>query len=383
MHRWTSWIVAGILLGLPVWAGPDDAKHPGRLVVADGKAGLIKVIDLEKGEVVGSFSTPGPANIYSTGSGMHAFAVHREQNRVSVVYGGMRQEDHGDHKDLVLEAPYITQTFTTGPKPTHFKTHGGVVTIFNDGDGTVAVLDEKSLGLSLRMSEIATGAPDHGAPIAVGNVVLVGSLNRGVVEVFSRGGQRITSFQGCPRLHGEAALGDQIAFGCSDGVLILERRGSGFLSRKLPNPAGTPENTRVGTLVSHGKHPFFIGNFGQGLARIDSQLTPYPLPARPVRFGFDKDGVLVVLTADGSLHTLEAPTGKVIASLKVSEPITASGEGAVRPGMALGTGKAFVTLPDKGEVLEVELSSLEIKRRFNVGGAPSSVAWLWVDGMRH
>lgn len=383
MNRRTGWMVAGILLGLPVWAGPDDAKHPGRLVVADGKAGLLRVIDLEKGEVVGSFSAPGPANVYSAGNGMYAFAVHREQNRVSVVYGGLRQEDHGEHKDLVVEAPYILQTFTTGPKPTHFSSHDGIVTIYNDGDGTVAVLEEKSLGLGLRMREIATGAPDHGAPLAKGNVVLVGSLNRGVVEVFSQGGQKITAFSGCPRLHGEAALGNRIAFGCSDGVLLLERQGNGFVSRKLPNPAGSPPNARVGTLVSHAKYPFFIGNFGQGLVRVDNQFSVYSLPANPVRFGFDKDGVLVVLTADGSLHTLEAPTGKVIASLKVSEPITASGEGAVRPGLALGDGRAFVTLPVKGEVLEVELSNLEIKRRFQVGGTPGSLAWLWVEGVRH
>jgi len=139
----------------------------------------------------------------------------------------------------------------------------------------------------------------------------------------------------------------------------------------------------VGTLVSHDKYPFFIGNFGQGLVRVDERLTVYPLPANPVRFGFDKAGQLVVLTADGSLHTLEATTGKVIKSLKVSEPITATGEGAVRPGLALGDGKAFVTLPDKGEVLEVELADMTIKRRFNVGGTPASVAWLWVDGVRH
>lgn len=190
MNRRTVWLVASLLLGLPAWAGPDDAKHPGRLVVADGKVGMLRVIDLEKGEVMASFSAPGPANVYTAGNGMYAFALHREQNRVSVVYGGLRQEDHGDHKDLVVEAPYILQTFTTGPKPTHFSSHNGMATIFNDGDGTVAVIDEKSLGLNLRMFEIATGAPDHGAPLAVGNLVLAGSLNRGWWRCSAGAGRR-------------------------------------------------------------------------------------------------------------------------------------------------------------------------------------------------
>ncbi len=381
MKMLTGLVAAGVLFGIPVLAGSD--KHPGHLVVADGRVGQLQVIDLEKGQVIATFSVPGPANVYATGNGMYAFALHREQNRVSVVYGGLNLEDHGDHKDLVTEAPYILHTLTTGPKPTHFKTHAGVVTIYNDGDGTVTVLEEKDLGLRLRMSEIATGAPDHGAPAFLGGYVLAGSLNRGVVEVYSRLGRRVSTIEGCPRLHGEAVLGSRVAFGCADGVLIVEQRGLQFVGRKLPNPAGAPERARVGTVVSHSKYPFFIGNFGQGLARIDNQITPYPLPANPVRFAFDKDGQLVVLTADGNLHTLEAATGKVIKSLKVSEPITASGEGAVRPGMALADGMAFVTLPDKGEVLEIELADMTIKRRFNVGGTPGSVAWLWVDGVRH
>ncbi len=84
-------------------AGSD--KHPGHLVVADGRVGQLQVIDLEKGQVIATFSVPGPANVYATGNGMYAFALHREQNRVSVVYGGLNLEDHGDHKDLVTEAP--------------------------------------------------------------------------------------------------------------------------------------------------------------------------------------------------------------------------------------------------------------------------------------
>ncbi|MBO1438726.1 hypothetical protein [Meiothermus sp. CFH 77666] len=376
------WLLLALLVSNSEALG-NEGKHPGRLVVADGKTGLLQVLDLEKGELVGRFTSPGPANVYSAPGGQYAFAIHREQNRVTIVYGGLGLEDHGDHKDLTLQTPYIWATVNTGPKPTHFKSHGNQIVIYNDGDGTMAVFDARKLGLVPDFREIATGAPDHGAPVALERAVLAGSLNRGVVEVFTLGGRKITEFAGCPRLHGQAVLGGTIAYGCSDGVLLVEQQGSGFIARKLPNPTGTPERVRVGTLIAHSMYPFFIGNFGQGLARIDSSIRPMPLPAAPVRFQFDRNGLLVVLTADGSLHTLEASTGKVLASLKVSEPITASGEGAVRPGLTTGDGVAFVTLPDKGEVLEVDLGRLQIKRRFNVGGNPASVAWLWVDGVRH
>ncbi|MCS7057951.1 MAG: hypothetical protein NZ849_02000 [Meiothermus sp.] len=369
------------ILGVQAMAGEEH--HPGRLVVADGKTGLLQVIDLEKGEVVGRFTVPGPASVYTAPGGQYAFAVHREQNRVSVVYSGLGLEDHGDHKDLVLQTPYIWATLNTGPKPTHLKSHGDRIAIYNDGDGTVALFDARKLGLVADFSEISTGAPDHGAPVPLAQVVLVGSLNRGVVEVYTYGGRKVTQFEGCPRLHGQAVLGNTVAYGCADGVLLVEQRGSGFAARKLANPASAPQGARVGTLVAHPKYPFFIGNFGQGLVRVDSTLSVYPLPARPVRFGFDQGGRLVVLTADGHLHTLEPATGKVLRSLKVAEPITATGEGAVRPSMALGDGVAYVALPEKGEVLEIELDGMELKRRLNVGGTPGSLAWLWVKGVRH
>ncbi|GIW34968.1 hypothetical protein [Meiothermus sp.] len=374
------------LFALGLWgsvAVAGEESHPGRLVIGDGKAGLVQVLDLEKGELVGRFTVPGPSSVYPAPGGQYAFAVHRAQDRVSVVYSGLGLEDHGDHKDLVVQTPYIWATLHTGPKPTHFKSHGNQIVVYNDGDGTMAVFEAKKLGLLPEFREIATGAPDHGAPVALEQVVLAGSLNRGVVEVFTHGGRKVTQFEGCPRLHGQAVLSNTVAYGCADGVLLLEQRGSGFVARKLSNPAGTPERVRVGTLVSHPKHPFFIGNFGQGLARIDTQITPYPLPASPVLFGFDKDGLLAVLTADGKLHTLEASSGKVIKSLGVTPAITASGEGAVRPGMALGDGLAWVTLPESGEILEIDLAELNIKRRFMVGGVPASLAWLAVEGVRH
>ncbi|MER3443001.1 MAG: hypothetical protein C4342_01750 [Armatimonadota bacterium] len=382
MKRWLFTTVAALaLVGL---AQQAPGAHPGRLVVADAKDGSLKVLDLETAQVVGTFSTPGPANVYPVTGTPYVFAVHREANRVSVVYSGLWLEDHGDHEDLLLEKPYVFATLNTGPKPTHYFNHGHHAAIFNDGDGTVAVFDTRKLGVVADFKEYATGAPDHGAPVVMGDALLSGSLNRGVVEVYTLAGRKVLEFPGCPRLHGEAVAGNTTAFGCDDGVLLLERRGNGFAARKLAEPAGSPANARVGTLVAHQAHPFFIGNFGQGLARLDARFTPYPLPANPVRFAFSADGrYLVVLTADGRLHVLEPADGKVLRSLGVVGPVAAGGEGAVRPSLAVGTEHAYVADPQKGVVLEVELANLQVRRSFEVGGTPLSLALVWLEGVRH
>lgn len=358
--------------------------HPGRLVVADAKDGSLRVLDLETAQVVGTFSTPGPGNLYPVAGTPYVFAIHREANRVSVVYSGLRLEEHGDHQDLIPERPYVFATLNTGPKPTHYFNHGHHVAIFNDGDGTIAVFDTRKLGVVADFRDYDTGAPDHGAPVVMGDVLLSGSLNRGVVEVYTLAGRKVLEFAGCPRLHGEAVRGDVAAFGCDDGVLLLERRGNGFAARKLAEPAGSPANARVGTLVAHQAHPFFIGNFGQGLARLDASFTPYPLPANPVHFAFSADGrYLVVLTADGYLRLLEPADGRLLRSLEVVGPVASGGEGTLRPSLAVGVEHAYVADPQKGVVLEVELASLQLKRRFEMGGTPGSLALVRLEGVRH
>lgn len=382
--RGIALVLAGLLMGGVALA--DSKDHPGRLVIADGRSNVLRVLDLEKGTLVGSFSTPGIANVYDVPDSSYVFAIHRDANRVSLVFSGLALENHGDHDDLLVKAPYIAATFNTGPQPTHFFAHGKDILIFNDGDGTIAWMNQDKLGLSLDFNQIATGAPDHGAPAVLDGLLLSGSLNNGTIDVYNPEGRKLQSVAGCPRLHGEAVWGNYALFGCQDGVMLTERFGVGISSRKIANPTGWPANARVGTVVSHEKSPYFIGNFGQGLVWVnpkEASMTPLALPAAPVRFGFDHDGLLVVLTADGNLHTLSVAERKVVASLSVVPPVTTGGEGAVRPALALGEGKAYVSNPANGEIVEVDLSSMKVLRKFAVGGAPASLALIKLEGVRH
>ncbi|MDW8168455.1 MAG: hypothetical protein RML74_08240 [Acidobacteriota bacterium] len=333
---------------------------------------------------MGLFTTPGAASVYTTASGRFGFAVHRDANRVTVVYSGLRTEKHGDHDDLVVEAPYVMATVNTGPRPTHFTSHGKWSAIYNDGDGTVALFNEEQFEPFVRFSRFPTTGPDHGVAVVIGGVavlgevVLVGSLNLGRVDVYTLDGRLTRSFEGCPRLHGEAVHGDVVAFGCADGVLLIENRQGSLEARKLLNPSGTPSDVRVGTLVAHKDVPHFIGNFGQGLVFINplsNTMTPVPLPARLLRFGVDLEGkALVALTADGKLHVLDPRTGVARSQLDAVSPWP--GGANPRPGLALGEEVAYVSDPPTGDVVEVDLEGLRITRRISVGGAPTSLTML-------
>ena len=292
-----------------------------RLLVTDAESTDAHVVALEDNAVLASFSTPGEAGrAYPSSNGRFGFVVHRDENRVSLVHSGLTVSDHGDHMDLIQGAPYVAATMNVGREPTHFFAHDNDIAVFNDEDGTVALLDQRLLGLSLDYDEITVAEPDHGAPVVHGNHVLSGYYDLERVDIYERGGALVQSIEGCPGLHGAGHSGDSVVYGCEDGVLLIQANGSEFSSSKLPNPADAPEDMRVGTVAAHEDSPVMVGNFGEGVVVIDpaaETLTPVALSANPLGMTFADGETLIALTADGQLHALEPASGEVVTSVQV------------------------------------------------------------------
>lgn len=379
-------LTSALLLGPAALADTAAA----RLVVSDAKTNVLTVIDLAGGQPLARFGTPGKlSGLYTGPGGTLAYALHRDDDRVTVLHSGLGTVDHGDHRDLVQKAPHVLATLNVGQQPTHFFTHGERIAIFNDKSGDVAVFGETLLGKTNDMQLVKVAQPDHGAPTLSGDVLLSGHLRLNRVDAYDlkTGGFMKTVAPPCPGLHGEAVLGQTSYFGCTDGVLAVTVQGREVSARKLGNPAGTPEGTRVGTVAAHDGSAVLYGNFGPGLVRWtapDTALTPVALPAAPLKFTFTADGQrLVVLTADGGLHTLHGPTGRVLRSAKVVTPADPADKAAVRPTLTLGAAHAYVTSPATGEVLEVALGDLSVTRRLAVGGTPALLALTSAAGERH
>lgn len=371
----------------PEYSDAHEAAGGARLLVTDADSSTVSVLDLTTGEVLGSFSTPGVAgSAYASSSGQYGLVVHRDENRISVVHSGLRLEDHGDHADLVQGVPHVLHTLNVGREPTHYWAHEGEIVIFNDADGTVAVLNERTFGLSLDYAEVKAAQPDHGAAVVLGNTVLVGYYELGRVDAYSRSGKLLETFGGCPGLHGEAVQGDVAAFGCEDGVLLVHVHDAEITATKLDNPAGTGGDVHVGTLRAHDDAGVFVGNFGEGLVWINPEaetMMVVDTRSTPLRFEFDHKGEHVLaLTADGMLHRLGADTGEVHGSVRVMEPVDVSGGygSYVAPGLAVGEGAAYVSVPIAGQIAEVHLDDVTVARRLDVTGTPSSVAVLALEG---
>lgn len=366
------------------------AETATRLIVADARTHVLTVLDLEGGQPLARFGTPGKlSGLYTGPGGTLAYALHRDDDRVTVLHSGLGTVDHGDHRDLVQKAPHVLATLNVGQQPTHFFTHAERIAIFNDKSGDVAVFGETLLGKTNDLQLVKVAQPDHGAPALIGDVLLSGHLRLNRVDAYDlKTGQFLKTLETpCPGLHGEAVRGQVAYFGCADGVLAVTVQGREVSARKLPNPPGTAAGTRVGTVASQGKSAVVYGNFGQGLARWEAGgtvLTPVALPAAPLKFLFTADGQrLVILTADGGLHLLHGPTGRVLRSAKVVTPADAADKAAVRPTVTLGTAHAYVSSPTTGEVLEVSLADLGVTRRLAVGGTPAYLALTGAAGERH
>jgi hypothetical protein len=340
------------------------------------------VIDAADGDVVGRFTLPGLGRVYQLPNPQLAGVTHRDANRVSFVHSGLTAIDHGDHMDLVVGSPYVLQTVNLGPQPTHFFALGHDIAVYNDGDGSMVWLDARLLGISLDVRSVDGLEADHGSLAVVDGHLIGGGLREAAVRVYDRDLTLVATFEGCPGLHGQAATSSAVAFGCSDGVLLVVALGDGaFTSHKLPNPVGSPEGARVGTLAAHEGSDVMVGNFGQGIVLIDPSalsLTGVELPAAPAGMRFAEDGaLLVVLTLDGQFHALDPSTGEVTGSVSVTEPWT---QGAPRPSFTHLGDLAFVVEPDHGVVWIVDLDHLEVVGHLDLPFRPGSVAVMAIPG---
>jgi hypothetical protein len=381
-------LFALLCAGISVTLAQQSETLSVRLVYSDAKTNSLNVINFADRKKIASFSTPGKITYAITsGSQQHILVAHRDDNRLTVLNSGLSTTDHGDHKDLIEKAPYITATMNIGKQPTHYFVHDKTIAFFNDGDGTVAILDEDKLGLSMDFEQIKTAQPDHGGVIVLEKQVLVGYLRLGRIDVFERKtGKLQQALESCPVLHGEAMHGTGFYWGCGDGVMLLKPDGDKFSATKIANPVGTPLNTRVGVFAESKKHNFVVGNFGKGLAFADPTKTVLELmalPANPIKMEFLENGNLILLTADGNLHSLDVTKRSVIASVNVTPEVKASGEGVVRPSFAIMQDRVFVTNPEQGSIVEVNTNKMQIVRRMAVGGIPASIAISMAQGVKH
>jgi len=364
-----------------------------RLIVNDYESGEVHVIDLRSNEVIASFELNSRALLYPSEDGRYAFAVQADSNLTQIIDSGVSAVPHDDHFHAEFGEPTRLEAQIEGATPIHYVAHGEQVAIFHDGEGSASIFDSDYLfDSAASMRQLVTARPHHGVAVPMGEMVLISSPNMDDMEnalpigidVMNMEGEIVQSFVECPGLHGEAAYSeDGVAFGCADGVLLIERDGDAFTSRKVANPTANPD-LRVGTLYYSEGADFLIGNYGRNsLVRIDpvnaSAEVILEAPTRIWRFSYhgEDPSKLVALTIDGNLHVVDIASGTIEGSVAVVDPFLApaTGRAAARPTFVTNGHLVYVSEPLPGDVRAVDLETMTVTDvRIFVGGKPSSMA---------
>ena len=389
--------------------GDDDHGEVivGRLLVADAVESHLSVIDLSTDVVEsGIFDVAAPrATVYPSPTHRYAIVLARgpedEDDRVHVFDGGTFLAEHGDHYDLVQEPVSRHSLEIAEERPVHYVNSRGWTAIFPDARGHVILINEADLADSGGDYEpiVLEAGPQHGAALVVSDEHVVvttknpdfpensdDSLPVGVeVRDFSDQVVYDASNRSCPGMHGESHNEHGAAFGCIGGVLFLHASASGYEHEFIANPPEMREDSRIGSIYGHHRVEHFFGKAsyfdGEGFADdgiwlidVDHGEMRQVFSEPSVSAKFSGDGeLLYVLGADGVLHALDAHDGDLAATMALVGP----GE-AGRPAFIVVGEMMYVADPNSGHVLGVDLEHMEIEEEWEVGGAPSSLAFVGV-----
>ena len=391
-----------------------DEVGPGRLLVADAQEAHLSVIDLSTDEVdSGLFDVAAPgAAVYPSPTHRYGIVLARGpedgDDRIHVFDGGIFLVEHGDHFDLVTQPVSRHSLEIAEELPIHYVNSHGWTAIFADDHGHVFMINEEELTTTQGDYEpiVLEAGPQHGAALAISDEHVVvttknpdypdnsdDSLPVGVeVRDFSDQIVYDASNRSCPGMHGESHNEHGAAFGCIGGVLFLEAHDGEYEHEFIANPPEMREDSRVGVVYGHHDVEHFFGHAfyfdGQSFADDGIWLVDvehgemsqvFSEPSASSKFSSDGE-LFYVLGADGILHALDAHDGDLVATMDLVEP----GE-VGSPAMIVVGEWLYVSDPNAGHVLGVHLEHMEIEEEWEVGGAPSSLAYvgLTAEGDEH
>ena len=250
--------------------------------------------------------------------------------------------------------------------------------------------------------------PQHGAALVMtDDHVIVSTNNPACTEFVPSGdclpiGVEVRTFDNevvydaasdsCPGLHGESHNAHGAVFGCFTGVLFVHAHDGEYEHEIIPYPEGTgdPGEFAIGQYYGHHHADNFFGPAtlfpdGQccdlgGIWLVDvahgemHEIFPEPIATA----AFSSDGeIFYLLAADGVLRAFDAHDGEPVGTVQLVDPFEIV-FGTPTPKIVVVGEWLYVADPNSGHVLGVHLSHMEIEEEWEVGGAPSSLAFVGV-----
>ena len=383
-----------------------EAEAHGRLLIGDGETGALSIIDLESGEVhQNEFDLGSRAGrIYPTASGRYAIAVSSDANTAHIFDGGIYLEEHGDHFDLVESHTHRLPIELSGDRPSHLYVGDEWATIYYDGSGDIALINEHELeheGDDFAPVMINAGA-NHGAAVPLEDDLFAVSRQHPdyatspadyrlpiSADIRDLDGNVLYSAEaGCPDLHGDAGNGHMAVFGCTGGVLAIEAHDGHFEDWFIAAPDGSPDDFRLTSVWGyHGLDHFFALGSAVGLYIVEAeagemeQLIPASDELRPIQVALSYDGeLLLVVMSDGEIRMYDAHDADLLAATDHALSDDIDPGFWARPHIATAPGHIFITDSAAGEVLALDTHDLEVMEHWDVDGTPTKIAFVGILG---
>ena len=387
----------------------------GRLLVADGVEAHLSVIDLSTDDVdSGIFEVAAPnATVYSSPTHRYGIVLARGpedgDDRIHVFDGGVFHVPHGDHYDLISEPVSRHALEIVEEWPVHYTNSRGWTTIFADTNGHVVLINEKDLVSSQGDYEpiVLEGGFQHGAAFVIADDHVILSSNNPACTEFISGtwdclplGVEVRTFdnevvydatdRACQYVHGESHNAYGAVFGCIDGVLFVRAHDGQYEHEFIPYPPETGGELALGQFYGHHHSDNFFAPAtlfpdGQccalgGVWLVDvlngEMREVFPDPSASAAFSSDGE-TFYMLAADGVLRAFDAHDGGLIGTTQLVDPFDIV-FGSPSPAIVVVAEMLYVSDPNSGHVLAVHLEHMEIEEEWEVGGAPSSLAFVGV-----
>jgi len=354
-----------------------------RILLSDEKTTEITLVNPVDATTTFFNSKFAKSALYTTESGRYAGIVHRADNTVETFDSGF--ESHGDHID-VDGLPQFGALTGQSLLPTHFKSKIGELLTFNDGDGTLSVAKESEINTAgAKFKVINAGLlAHHGAMATFTNGTyaitekdnsITGTLPEKVKIIDNTGKTLFDATIVTKGIHGNASDGIYAVFGSASGILVVESSGKQKLIAH-PEDFGT---AWFGTILETSTKGKFIGyTAAKGAYLIDVVngtvkpiLQNTTIMQCKVSYNHSKLGVLLH-SGEFKLFNLNSLTaekeGKVI-------PETAT-DAALKPQIQLTENFVYITSPNTGELLQLNLTSMAIVKKVKVSKTPYMITIL-------
>lgn len=406
-HHLPSALRIGLLAGVLALAGCDDVDRlppssghdhdhgelqaAGRLVYATthGDHGHVHVIDLADGSELAEFGTEHPVNaMHRSPDGRHAVLIQRDGDTVGFLDGGLWAEAHGDHAHYYDQPPQLLGLSLQLPVPAHYQSVGGDVALFFDGragqtpaqNAGFIWFGDAQIGSGAGLAQHNLASPLHGVAVPRGEFVLA-TTAADTVTLFHRHGDHFHDEGAlddlCPRLHGSASTHDYTAFGCENGVLVVDIEAD-FASQFI-DLAGV----RITQLLAHDSWSVLVGRAGADLYLIDpaaGSITPVDWSNGAVAsvrsWAVDAQGAhVVLLDSEGTLHIIDSHDWTPRAPIT---ELLAAGSGGVPMAFSGAESLAFIADAGGQRIRVVDLVHAEVEAELAVGAVPAALTWVGV-----